>query len=178
MEITLAQAIDIRSAISKRIQELIQERNQVSTITVEKGEKYQVPERNIEVIEAELSQTRQDYLDIDQLINEQNLKPTIEWDGKKISIYTAIELAKQLQGEVNILKSFGNRKQQETNINNRGFLNNGNSVVTVTYALYDVEEYRKRAIKLERKARLLSQTIQATNHKIVFEFEGAERYIL
>lgn len=171
MKISLDQALDIRSAASKRIHELINERKSVAFVTVGKDEKYESPERSIEVIEEELAQARQDYLDIDQLINTYNCKQVIDWDGKKISIFTAIELAKQLQGETNIVKDFGKRKKQETSQDWRS------QAVTVTHALYDIEAYRQKGVKMERQARLLSQTIRTTNGKITFEFAGAERYI-
>jgi hypothetical protein len=171
MKITLAQAIDIRSAISKRIQELLNERNSSAVVSYYDESEMIYPNRKLEEVEQELNETRKDYLEIDQLINTQNLKKVIDWEDEKISIYTAIELAKQIQGEVNILKSMGSRKAIDTSIQY------GSPNVLTTKALYNVEEYRQKSIELSKKSRLLSQTIQATNHKLTIDFSKAEKYI-
>lgn len=176
MKISLSQAVDIRGAISKRIQELITERNTVSTVTVAKGDNYEIPERNIDIVTEELNQARQDYIDLDFLIHTANSKPSVEWDDKKIPIVTAIELAKQLQGETKIIKTLGSKKKQAIE-NERYSLSSLSGTANVTYTLYDPEEYRKNGLSLERKARLLSQKIEQANGKITLEFEAAERYI-
>lgn len=171
MKITLAQAVPLRTIISRRIQELLQERVNVSSVEVEQGEKYEKPARSMEEITAELEVARNDFRALDVAMAKANLENTIEWDGKEISIMEAIELAKQLRGEVDQLKKFGKRKKQERHTSWR------NETVTIAYAMYDPEEYRKRALKLERQVNRLSQEIEAKNHRVEFEFEPAIRYL-
>lgn len=174
MKITLAQALPVRNSISRRIHELLQERNRVAFAEVEKGEKYEQPARSIDTVTKELNEVRADFRKLDVLVAKENLKATIQWDGKEITIIEAIELAKQIRGEVKDLKNFGNRNKQERKSSN-GWGNSEANIIV--YALYEPEEYRKAALKLEREVNRLSLEIDRKNHFVEFEFENAENYI-
>lgn len=174
MKITLAQALPVRNAISRRIQELLQERNRVAFVEVEKGEQYEKPTRSIEVVTKELEETRMDFRRLDVSVATENLKATIQWDGEEISLIEAIEIAKQIRGEVKDLKNFGNRKKQERKASN-GWGNSDANIIV--FAMYEPEEYRKKALKLEREVTRLSLEIERKNHFVEFEFANAERYI-
>lgn len=172
LEITLAQAIPLKNIISRRINELQQEREQVAFVEVEKGEKYSTPERDMKTVENELDESHNDYRILDTLIAKNNLDYSLRWDGNDVTIKEAIEVAKERRNEINKLKYFGSRKKQEKT---RGNYMQDSS--TITHTLYEPEEYRKRGLKLERQVNRLSQEIEAMNHKITFDFEGAERYL-
>jgi hypothetical protein len=174
MRITLAQALPVRSSISRRIQELLQERNRVAFVEAEKGEKYEKPTRSIVEVTKELQEARADFRILDVLVAKENLNATIEWDGKQLTTTESIELAKQLRGEAKELKSLGARNKQEKKSSSGWGASDSNTVV---YAMYEPEEYRKAALKLEREANRLSLEVERKNHFVEFEFEAAERYI-
>lgn len=173
MKITLAQAVPLKGIISRRIQELLSERISVSTITVEKGQQYEAPERSMEIVTAELNQAREDFRKLDITMTAANLTNTVKWDGQDISITEAIELSKQTRAEVNVIKALGSRKKQEKETIRYGLTENNNYVI----ALYEPEEYRQKALKLERQVNKLSQDIEAKNHSVEIEFAAASRYI-
>lgn len=171
MRITLAQAVPLRGIISRRIQELLTERNNVSVAEAKQGETYDTPIRNMEEVSNELEIARNDFRKLDVAMAVFNLNEKLVWDGSEVSIIEAIELAKQLRGEVSQLKNFGQRKKQERSTDWRS------NETTVVHALYDPEEYRKNALKMERQVNRLSQEIEAKNHKVEFDFEAASRYL-
>lgn len=171
MKITLAQAVPLRGIISRHIQELLQERNNVATVETKQSETYEKPSRSIDEVADELNVARKDFRQLDVSMAKANLEGELEWDGSVLSITEAIELAKQLRGEVAQLKNFGRRKKQERSTNWR------TEEVTIVHALYDPEEYRKKALKMERQVNRLSQEIEAKNHKVEFDFEAATRYL-
>ncbi|MNJ90091.1 hypothetical protein D3C87_76840 [compost metagenome] len=173
MNITLAQAVPLKGIIARRIQELIQERNNVSTVTVENGVHAELPARSMEEVTKELEQTREDFRKLDVIMTHANLSNFIKWDNNNITITESIELAKQIRGEVNSLKSFGNRKKQEKENNWRNPLDKPST----THTTYEPEEYRQKALKLERQVNKLSQDIEAKNHSVEITFVAADRYI-
>ncbi|MDF2534087.1 MAG: hypothetical protein K0R18_244 [Bacillales bacterium] len=172
MKITLAQAVPLRGIISRRIQELLHERNSVSVVTIEKGDTYEKPVRSMELVTEELTQAREDLRKLDIVMTTANLSAFVKWDGEDICITEAIELSKQIRGEVTQVKAFGNRKKQEKETNWRS-PESSNIVV----ALYEPETYRQLALKLERQVNKLSQDIEAKNHTVEIEYAGAIRYI-
>lgn len=171
MKITLAQAVHLRSIIGRRIQELVHERVSVSTVQASKGEKYEKPERTMEEVTLELNEARKHYRELDFAATSANLQSKISWDGEEISITEALEISKQLRGEVSELKRFGQRKKQEKEFNYRS------ESESFVYAMYEPEVYRQNALKLERKVNRLSQEIEATNHRTDFEFAPASIYL-
>ncbi|MBL4952206.1 hypothetical protein JK635_08285 [Neobacillus sp. YIM B02564] len=167
---TLAEAVPLKGIISRHIQELIRERNDVAFVEAEKGEEYEKPLRSVEKITEELERVRKDFRMLDILINKANLENTICWDEENISIKEAIELAKQLREEANRLKSLGNAKKIERT--SRGLLNN--HLVLLRIAQFEPEEYRKRGIKLERQVNKLSALIEHANHFVTIEFDDTK----
>lgn len=171
MNITLAQALPLRNSINRRIHELISERNQVAFVEVEKGGQYEKPTRTVEQVTEELNVTRSDFRALDVAMAAENLKAKVEWDGREVSLTEAIELSKQIRGEVNELKRFGQRKKQERQASWR------TEEVTYVHAQFEPEEYRKSALKLERQVNKLSSEIERKNHFVEFDFVAAERYL-
>lgn len=170
MRISLAQAVALRSVLSKQIEDLIDERRSIAVVTVPKGEKYEKPSRNIEQVTAELEEVYDAYRQLDLKMAEANLNHTIEWDNQPLTIMEAIELAKQMRNELSELKSFAARQKQE-------YSSSWRDHVMVTFALYDPDQYKEKAKKLERKVNRLSYLIEAANHQVFFEFPPAKEYL-
>jgi hypothetical protein len=170
MKISLAQAVALRNILARRIQELLTERSQVAVVTVPMGEKFELPLRTIEEVTEELNEVRAHYRQLDVAMAFANISHTISWDGEEITIMEAIELAKQLRGELNELKRFASRKKQE-------YRSEYGEVVMVEHALYDPNEYKEEAKKLEKRVNRLSYLIEAENHKVTFDFPPASIYI-
>ncbi len=169
MKLTLAQAIPLRSAINKRIQELQTERNHASKTSVEKGEKYEIPIRNVDGITEELQKVITDFVKLNSLVAQTNLSVVIEWDGEETNLVEAIELSKRLRTEADQLKQLGSLKKQERSSGRFGESSN-----LITFALYDPEIYRSKALKLEREVNLLSSLIEHQNHLIEIEFDASD----
>ncbi|MBH8599424.1 MULTISPECIES: hypothetical protein [unclassified Thermoactinomyces] len=170
MQISLAQAVALRNILARKIQELINERSQVAIISVPKGEQFERPNKTIESLTEEINEVRSHFRQLDVAMATANLNHTIHWDDQDITIMEAIELAKQMRGELQELKRFGSRKKQE-------YSSHYGEVVMVEHALYDPAEYQEKAKKLERKVNRLSYLIEAENHQVNFDFPPATIYL-
>jgi uncharacterized protein YeeX (DUF496 family) len=171
LEISLLEALPLRNAIARRIQELLQERDRVAFVEFEKGEEYEKPERSVEEITTELNEVREDYRKLDVLVAKANLEAKVEWDGKEITITEAIELAKQLRGEASKLKNYGRSKKQERKYSI------GDTKTVYRKALFEPSEMQKQGLKLERMADRLSLAIEKANHLHTIKFDAAEKYL-
>ncbi|TCS93625.1 hypothetical protein [Hazenella coriacea] len=170
MQISLAEAVALRSVISRRIQELINERSEIAVVSVPQGEKYEKPNRTVEALTAEMNEVRTHFRKLDIEMAKANIQHTFEWDQQPITIMEAIELAKQMRGELRDLKELAARKKQD-------YSPHYGDVVMVEYALYDPDLYREKAKKWERKVNRLSSLIEAQNHKVTFDFPPATFYL-
>ncbi|MFT9488308.1 MAG: hypothetical protein ACH0QD_13220 [Tepidibacillus sp.] len=166
--ITLAEAIPLKSAIVTRIKDLRGERELASTIVLSKGEQYTTPERNVDLITNEIEEAQMDLVQLDYLITKANTENVIEWNGTTTTLVTALELARQKREELQYLKVLGNKKKHDK----RRFLNEAADLTIVT--LYEPEEYRQKALKLERQLRKLSSLIEHTNHFITIPFDASK----
>ncbi|MFE8701098.1 hypothetical protein ACFYKX_10875 [Cytobacillus sp. FJAT-54145] len=168
--ITLAEALPLRGVISRRIQELIQERQSVAIVEVEKGETPEPCERTFEEVSLELEQVRKDFRTLDYWMQNFNVNTRIEWNGEDMTVTEALELAKQLRGEIQSLKSFGNRKKTER-VSRGGIL--GQKTELLAIAQYDPKAIKQQAMKLERQVTRLSALIEKTNHTYTIPFDAS-----
>lgn len=170
MQITLAEALPLLNVISNRINDLVSDREDSSYIIVEKGEKYERPRYDLFKLTEEIEQAWKDYVTLSKEIARANLENTIEWDGKQITIAEAIDLAKQIRAEIVHLRRLANRRKQE-------YVGGNREKLLVKVLLYEPEEAKKLALKLERKVNRLSSLIEAKNHSVMIEFPNAEKYL-
>ena len=174
--ITLAEAIPLRKMLERRISELFSERWDKSYVVIEKGESYEPYARTMEKLSEEIYELQRDFRLLGKLVAEANLAQKITWNGEELSMMEAIELAKQLRMDLTQLKTFGSRKKMER-VMERGRRGPGNeSASLLTVALFDPEEYRQKALKLERQVNRLSAIIEHQNHLVTIPFD-ASRYI-
>ncbi|NPC92880.1 hypothetical protein HOO54_11740 [Bacillus sp. WMMC1349] len=169
-KIALFEALPLRNAISKRIQELLQERDSVAYVEFDKGEEYIKPTKTVDQIKAELDTVRKDYRDLVVLVTEANLNAKVVWDETELSIIEALELAQQLRGEANKLKSYGRSKETER-------LSSYSDIISYRKAMFDPEKMQSKGLKLERMANRLSNAIEKANHHYEIEFEAADKYL-
>ncbi|MEH6970968.1 MULTISPECIES: hypothetical protein [Bacillus] len=87
-----------------------------------------------------------------------------------MSITEALELAQQLRGEANRLKSYGRSKETER-------LSSYSDVISYRKAMFDPEKMQSKGLKLERMANRLSNAIEKANHNYEIEFEAADKYL-
>lgn len=172
MQISLLEALPLRNSISRRIQELLQERDRVAYVEFEKGEDHETPEKTIEEVTNELNEVRNDYRQLDLVVTATNIVAKIEWNGGEITITEAIELAKQLRGEANKLKSYGNSKRVD-----RKPQNYGETRTIYRKAMFEPSKLQKEGLKLERIANRLSLAIEKANHNQMIEFPAADKYL-
>ncbi|PEL07699.1 hypothetical protein [Bacillus sp. AFS017336] len=168
-QITLAEALNIRHILSKRIRELIEELEENSTVEVEKNHPIPVLVRDLTKIENELSKVRTDFRKLDFLMQKANVENTISIENEEMSITEAIEYAKQLRAEVQLCKSFATKKERIQPMY-------GSENIIVEKLYFDPEEYRTKALKLERKVTRLSGLIDAKNFTINIPFDGTDYY--
>lgn len=173
MKITLAEAINLKSTVGKRLQELIQERNTVSVVTVVNKEDFEKmkPDRTVEEVTKEIEKVRAQIRELTLVLAEANLANTVEWEGKQIPLTVALELAKQLRGEVSILKTLASRKEEEVKTGSWG------SSEHYIIATYDPSEYKRKARELERKVNKLSSDINHKNYTTYVEVSFVEEYL-
>lgn len=174
--ITLAEAIPLRKMLERRINELYSERWDKSHVIIEKGESYEPYPRTMDKISEEMEEVQRDYRVLGRLVTEANLAHKITWNGKVLSVMEAIELSKQLRMDLNQLKSFASRKKMER-VMERGRRGPGSEAPSLlTVALFDPEQMREKALKLERQVNRLSALIEHQNHLVSIPFD-ASKYI-
>ncbi|UJL46904.1 hypothetical protein KFZ58_02860 [Virgibacillus sp. NKC19-16] len=157
--------------MSRLIQEKINERENAAYVEFAKGDDEVLPDKSFDQLTEELKLVRKDYRKIDYLIAKANIDHIIKWEDGDLSIAEAIELAKQLRGEVNLLKRFGMNKPIDR-------LGNYHMQETIyRKALFDPSKLKERAMKLEKKANRLSMAIEKQNHQVEVEFAEAEQYL-
>lgn len=168
--ISMAEALTVRAAINRKLNQLNHERLQNSSTYIEKGETAPYPQRTVDMITEEINQVMRDYRRLDRMIAISNTTNVISWDGEDLCILEAIELAKQLRAEIAQLTHLGSEKKLERLLN-RSAIDGGNPIFKV--ALYDPEAYMITAQKLERQVTKLSALIERSNHLNTIPFDAS-----
>ena len=167
--ISLAEAVKLKSILTKRVHELEDEMRRAAFTTVEKGSSPEKKQRTFEVVESELEEVRLDNRVLDRLMYRANIDNEIEFKGQKLAIVEAIELATQLRAKARFYKELSTAEKEE--------IQYGYSESTTVYrvALFDPEKYRVKALQAEKDAHKLSNLINAKNYSIILEFDD-DRY--
>ncbi|WP_028593254.1 hypothetical protein [Paenibacillus assamensis] len=169
-ELTIAEALSVRAAISRKIDELRSERGNNTTVYVDKNETPEYPARSVDVITAELDGVQRDYRKLDVMIAQANLANTIAWDGGEITILEAIEWAKQTRQEMNAYHYLGQQKKRER-LRGGG---TGEAAALYQYALYEPETYHQLTQKRTREVTKLSALIERANHTNMIAFDASK----
>lgn len=168
-KISLAEAVKLKSILSKRIHELEEEMNRVSFIEIEKGSHLPKQSRQLKDVEEEVEQVRRDFRLLDRLMYRANIDNEIQFNKESLPIVEAIELASQLRAKSRKYKEFASASKEE-------FLYPlGDSGSMIKVALFEPEDYRKKALETERLANRLSNLINAKNYSVELEFDS-EKY--
>ena len=163
--ISLAEAVKLKSILTKRVHELEDEMRRAAFTTVEKGNSPEKKQRTFEIVESELDEVRLDNRVLDRLMYRANIDNEIEFKEQKLAIVEAIELATQLRAKARFYKELSTAEKEE--------IQYGYSENTTVYriALFDPEEYRVKALQAEKDAHKLSNLINAKNYSIVLDFD-------
>lgn len=168
-KITLAEAVKLKSILTKRVHELEDEIRRVAFTTVIKGEDPQEGPRTVAKVDEELEEVRRDIRLLDRLMYRANIDHFIHFQGDDLAIVEAIELATQLRARARIYKELGSAAREEMQYG----MMEGTPVYQV--ALFDPEIYRQKAIQVEKDAHKLSNLINAKNYLVVLDFDD-EKY--
>lgn len=168
--ITMAEALAVRAAMNRLMNQLMQERLNNSSTIIEKGEAAEIPARSVDVITEEIEAISADYRKLDLFMGISNTTETIPWNGTHITVMEAIELAKQMRNEIGQLAHLGSRKKLERQ-SSRG---HEGSVTLFNVALYDPESYQATARKKEREVTKLSSLIEHANHNSKISFDATK----
>jgi hypothetical protein len=149
--------------IQKHIAELNQERNQVASQQVIKGEKAEYKaERNFDVISKEIDIAEKDLRELGTVILTGNLNAYVMWDGDSIPVSEAIELAKNLRSKAALYANFGRAKDNEID----KYASTPQSTV-IKVLNYNPQTYADLAKKLLRQAQNLSTLIDDADDLMV-----------
>ncbi|MGE8001623.1 hypothetical protein ACQKOF_23935 [Lysinibacillus sp. NPDC093190] len=168
--INLAEAVKLKSILAKKIQELVSELHRSAFVTVEKGQAPKTSNRAMTVIEAELAQVRLDVRTLDRLVYEANIKNSVDFKGEKLALVEAIELATQLRADAELCKDFSMHEKESVRM---GY---GENTMLYEIAMYEPDEYRERAIILEKDAHKLSNLINAKNYSVEINFDDSRYF--
>lgn len=168
--ITLAEAVKLKSVLTKRIHELEDEMRRVAFTNVEKGNTPDQGPRSLKIVEIELDEVRLDSRVLDRLMYRANIDNEIEFQGQQLAIVEAIELAIQLRAKARFYKELSMAEKEE--------IQYGYSEGTVVYrvALFDPEDYRVKSLQAEKDAHKLSNSINAKNYSIVLKFDDTKYF--
>lgn len=167
--ISLAEAVKLKSILNKKTQELISEIHSVSHTIVEKGEEPKMPERTLQQIDTELQDVRNDARLLDRLIYEANVQNTISFEGQAYTLVEAIELAIQLRAQTSLYKELGTSDKE-------AFFHSSGDTTFYRVALYEPNDYREKAIELEKSAHRLSNAINAKNYQVQINFDDSKYF--
>ncbi|MED0946703.1 hypothetical protein P4T34_14395 [Bacillus mobilis] len=167
--ISLAEAVKLKSVLSKRIHELEEEMNQIGFVEIEKGDTLPKQTRTLVQVEQELDEVRADFRLLDKLMYEANIQNEVNFNGENVTIVEAIELATQLRAKARKCKEFGASKKEEH------VYSYGETSSLLKVAMFDPEVYRVKGLELERQANRLSNLINAKNYAVELDFDG-EKY--
>ncbi|MBE1554947.1 hypothetical protein [Sporosarcina limicola] len=168
--ITLAEAVKLKSILTKRIHELEDEMRRVAFTTVEKGNSPEIGARSLMVVETELDEVRLDSRLLDRLMYRANIDNEINFQGQQLAIVEAIELATQLRAKGRFYKELSMAKKEEIQY---GY---SESITVYQVALFDPEEYRVKSLQTEKDAHKLSNFINAKNYSIILDFDDSKYF--
>lgn len=168
--INLAEAVKLKSILAKKVQELVGELHRSAFVIVEKGQAPKTSNRAMKVIEAELAQVRLDVRTLDRFVYEANIKNTVDFKGDKLALVEAIELATQLRADAELCKQFSMHEKESVRM---GY---GENTMLYEIAMYEPDEYRERAIILEKDAHKLSNLINAKNYSVEINFDDSRYF--
>lgn len=169
-KINLAEGIKLKSVLSRRILELNDELQRSAFVLVEKGKTPESGRRPMSDIERDLAQVRKDSRTLDRLVYQANIDHKVEFEDVMMPIVEAIELATQLRAQASTYKSFSHEQKEEIQF--------GYAEGTVVYrvAMFDPEDYRKKAEKAERRAHKLSNAVNSKNYTVMLDFDDSSYY--
>ncbi|TWT01504.1 hypothetical protein [Planomicrobium sp. CPCC 101079] len=167
--LSLAEAVKLKSVLAKRIHELEEEMDRVAFVEVEKGSKVPKQVRSLAKVEQEMDEIRKDFRLLDKLMYRSNIDNEIDFNGEAMAIVEALELATQLRAKARKYKEFGAAAEEELQY---GY---GEGIPVIRRAMFDPEEYRLKAVDLERQANRLSNAINSKNYSIELDFDS-EKY--
>jgi hypothetical protein len=168
-KLSLAEAVKLKSVLTKRIHELEDEMDRVAFVEIEKGAVLPHQPRTLTDVEEEMEAVRKDFRLLDKLMYQANIGNEIEFNGETLTIVEAIELATQLRAKARKYKEFGSSQKE---VNPYPY---GETVSFVRVATFDPESYRVKGIEIERQANRLSNLINAKNYSIELDFDS-EKY--
>ena len=169
MSINLAEAVKLKSIITKKIQELNTSVHQVTHVVIEKGQEPKQPALTLEKLETDLKQLRYDSRKLDALIYRANINNTITFNDEEMPIVEAIELATQLRAEAAFCKRLGMEDKES-------YFHSVGDTMLYRVALYEPLDYLNRANELEKQAHRLSNAINAKNYQVEIDFDDANYY--
>lgn len=169
MSINLAEAVKLKSIITKKIQELSGAVQQATHVIVEKGEEPKQPTLTLDKIEADLKQLRYDSRKLDALIYRANIDNTILFNEEELPIVEAIELANQLRAEAAFCKNLGMEEKE-------AFYHTVGDAMLYRVALYEPLDYLNRSNEIEKQAHRLSNAINAKNYQVTIAFDDSNYY--
>ncbi|ANU11906.1 hypothetical protein A1A1_17135 [Planococcus antarcticus DSM 14505] len=164
--LSLAEAVKLKSVLAKRIHELEEEMDRVAFVEMEKGSKKPKQARSLSKVEEEIDDIRKDFRLLDKLMYQANFKNKVSFNGEELAIVEAIELATQLRAKARKFKEFGSSAKEDLQF---GY---GEGVPVIRKAMFDPEEYRVKAVEQERLANRLSNAINTKNYSIVLDFDS------
>lgn len=167
--ISLAEAVKLKSLLSKRIHELEEEMDRVAFIEIEKGSKVPKQVRTLTDVELDLEEVRKDFRLLDKLMYQANIENEIAFNDQLFTIVEAIELATQLRAKARKYKVYGTAPKEEFPYSY------GEGVSLLKVAMFDPEMYRLQGLEIERQANRLSNLINAKNYSIELNFDS-EKY--
>lgn len=167
--LSLAEAVKLKSVLAKRIHELEEEMYRVSFVEIEKGGKVPKQPRTLGMVEKDIDEVRLDFRILDKLMYQANIENTVDFNGEELTIVEAIELATQLRAKARKFKEFGAASKEEYPYSY------GEGIPLIKLAMFDPEEYRLKAIEMERQANRLSNAINTKNYTVELDFDS-EKY--
>ena len=169
MAINLAEAVKLKSILTKKIHALQSSMHSAAFVIVEKGEEPKLPTKSLQQYVNELNEVRTDSRKLDALIYRANIDNTLTFEGETMPIVEAIELATQLRAQALFAKQLGEATKEE-------YFHSSGDTVLYRVALFEPLDFMERGETLEKLAHRLSNAINAANYSIMIDFDDTKYF--
>lgn len=171
MKISLAEAINLKSILTGKQNELVSRRHSVSVVTVpSKDSTYTKPMYSVEAVTAEIEDIIKDSSKLTEILAKANVETTIEFGGENVSLSYALDIVKHLRSELRGIKQLASRSKETFNTRYGG-------EASYEIALYEPEIYAEKVVALEKQVNRLSILINTNNYSVFVEVPFADKYL-
>jgi len=171
MQISVAEAINLKSLLTKKHDELLCEQRNIESYYTETEDK---PEENPLKMESIIDELENEMITLDQILAASNVV-TIVTSSEALTVQSAIQTARLQRARLERLKRYASQRKKVQR--SQYDMSMGRSIQVNQVLVYDPEELKPVVQALERFVTRLSLAIDACNVNTIVEVSFADKYL-